>query len=68
MLSPNGKPCEAARNPINFFYGKTSTCEGENTLNKVGNAKHILFQWYAYQMVWKPMRRFTMVIPLLARA
>ena len=28
MLSPNGKPCEVARKPTNYSYGKTPTCEG----------------------------------------
>jgi len=44
MISPNGKTCEAARKLINYSYGKTSTSDGENTLNKVGKAKHILSQ------------------------
>ena len=44
-VSPNGKPCKAARKPKNYSYDKTSTCEGENTLNKVGKAKHIFSQW-----------------------
>ena len=44
MLSPNAKPCEVARKPTNYSYGKTFTCEGKEkkkkrTLNKVGKAK-----------------------------
>ena len=42
MLSPNAKPCEAARKPTNYSYDKTSTCQGKKkkkTFNKVGKAK-----------------------------
>ena len=42
MLSPNAKPCEVARKPKNYSYGKTSTYEGKKkkkTLNKVEKAK-----------------------------
>ena len=42
MLSPNKKPCEVARKPINHSYGKVFTREGEYTLNKVRKANHIL--------------------------
>ena len=28
-LSPNEKPCETARKPTNYSYGKASTCEGK---------------------------------------
>ena len=45
MLSPNKRPCEVARKPTNYSYGKAFTCKGENSLNKVGKANHILSQW-----------------------
>ena len=38
MHSLNCKSCEAVRKPINYSHGRTSTCEGENTLNKVAKA------------------------------
>ena len=45
ILSPNGKPCEAVRKPINYSYDEAFTCKGENTLSKVGKVKYILLQW-----------------------
>ena len=46
MLSPNAKPCKAARKPQNYSYGKSlhARVKKKNTLNKVGKAKHILSQ------------------------
>ena len=32
MSSPNKKPCEVARNPTNYSYGKAFTCKDENPL------------------------------------
>ena len=29
MLSSNEKPCEMARKPTNYSYGKASTCESK---------------------------------------
>ena len=43
MLSPNAKPCKAARKPQNYSYGKSLHArvkkKKKKTLNKVGKSK-----------------------------
>ena len=41
MLSPNAKPCEAARKLANYSYGKTSTCKGKKKKLKKKKKKKI---------------------------
>ena len=58
ILSPNVKPCEAVRKPINYSYDEAFTCKGENTLNKVGKVKYILLQWQALSNGWEANEMF----------